>query len=620
LTAAGFDCAAAWLAEIERVPLEARVEARSIYAMIAGAAARTPDATAFALVPDGDPDGEPEHRSYAELLSGVNRAANLFHEIAGPGAVVALLLPNVFPSHLAFWGAETVGVGFPINHFLTAEGIAALIGRAKATVLVAPGSRLDADTAAKVPAVARLAPGLKHIFRIGDGEPWPCAADDFMAALAARPDHAPPHALDDQRTVDAAYFCTGGTTGLPKIVRQSHWNQIANSWMFAESYRLRPGATSLCGIPLFHVPGAFLGGLSAFAFGATVVQLTARGYRHPNVLPNFWRLVARYRPSVLGAVPTVIATLAEQPVAGNDISSVESLVVSAAAMPGPLLRAFEEKVGLRILEAYGQTECTSSIASTPAHCPRKIGSVGVRKPFMDLRVARLDEGGRFERWCAADEIGTVLCKGPNVTPGYLEPSHNEALWVADGWLNSGDMGRLDADGYLWLTGRQKDLIKRGGHGIDPRVIEETLSQHPAVALCAAIGKPDSRLGEVPVAYVTLKPSHEVDAAELIDFCRELIAERAAVPKEIVVIERMPLTGVGKIFKPELRRHAIARVLEEQLGERFGAAAGLRVTVRPDDRWGTVARITLPIGKAELRGEVEALVGRFAVRCEVSDTD
>jgi fatty-acyl-CoA synthase len=598
------------------VPLEQRVDARSIHALIAGAAARTPTATAFALVPNGDPDEEPERRTYAELLSGVNRAANLFHGIGG-GTVVALLLPNVFPSHLAFWGAEATGVAFPINHFLAPEGIAALIERAGATVLVAPGSSLDPDTAAKVPAITKAAPGLERIFRIGDGEPWPCEAADFMTALAAQPDRAPPGAADDRRAADAAYFCTGGTTGLPKIVRQTHWNQIANSWMFAESYRLRPGATSLCGIPLFHVPGAFLGGLSAFAFGATVVQLTARGYRHPAVLRNFWPLVARYRPSVLGAVPTVIATLAEQPVAGNDISSVESLVVSAAAMPGSLLHAFEEKVGLRILEAYGQTECTSSIASTPAHCPRKVGSVGVRKPFMDVRIAKLDDRGAFDRWCAADEIGTIVCKGPNVTPGYLDPAHNQSLWVADRWLNTGDMGRVDADGYLWLTGREKDLIKRGGHGIDPRVIEEALSQHPAVALCAAIGKPDQYLGEIPVAYVTLKPSQKTDAATLIDFCQPLIAERAAVPREIVILERMPLTGVGKIFKPELRRDATARVLEQQLLERFGDV-GFRVAVVPHDRWGTVARVTLPSGKTGLRDEVEALVGRFALRCELAD--
>src|SRR5262245_27021068 len=179
-------------------------------------------------------------------------------------------------------------------------------------------------------------------------------------------------------------------------------------------------------------------------------------------------------------------------------------------------------------------------------------------------------------------------RGPQVTPGYLNPRHDRGAMLADGWLDSGDLGRLDADGYLWLTGRAKDLIIRGGHNIDPAIIEDALHAHSEVALAAAVGRPDAYAGEVPVAYVQLRPGSRRDEAELMAHVRERIGERAAIPKAIRIRESLPVTPIGKIFKPALRLAEMAETAKEAL-----AAEGLqaqRVEARSDPKHGSVVAI------------------------------
>ena len=172
----------------------------------------------------------------------------------------------------------------------------------------------------------------------------------------------------------------------------------------------------------------------------------------------------------------------------------------------------------------------------------------------------------IKRECGVDEIGVVVVKGPSVTPGYLEPKYNDGVFTRDGWFNSGDLGRFDADGYLWLTGRVKDVIIRGGHNIDPTVIDETLLKHREGLLAAAVSKPDAYAGELPGAYVQLVPGARVSAEEIREFALAHIPERAAAPKDIIIVERMPLTDVQKPAKVELRRDAARRAFHEVLAD------------------------------------------------------
>ncbi len=174
-----------------------------------------------------------------------------------------------------------------------------------------------------------------------------------------------------------------------------------------------------------------------------------------------------------------------------------------------------------------------------------------------------------------------------VFKGYLKAENNQSIWVEGDWFNTGDLGRQDADGYFWLTGRSKDLIIRGGHNIDPQVIEEAMHKHPAVAMAAAVGKPDERVGELPAVYIQLKPGYNVSIDELLQHAQQTISERAAIPKDIWLIEQIPVTAVGKTFKPELRLDAMRRTLLERLGD---LAETLQVKVRPDSQYGMHADI------------------------------
>ena len=289
-------------------------------------------------------------------------------------------------------------------------------------------------------------------------------------------------------------------------------------------------ARFFCGLPLFHVNGQLVTGLSPWSRGGHVVIGTPQGYRDKAVFEQFWAIVEHYRVNAFSGVPTVYAALLQTPLGSHDVSSVEFGYCGAAPMPTELFRSSEAKTGIRILEAYGLTEggCVSSV--NPPDAEPRIGSVGLRLPYQDMTVMILDEAGAFLRFADVDEPGVLAIKGPNVFSGYVNPIHNAGLWIDCGgerWLNTGDLARQDADGYFWLTGRKKELIIRGGHNIDPKLIEEPLHRHPDVALAAAIGRPDSRAGETPVLYVQLKAGATASQTELLEYASAHIPERGA---------------------------------------------------------------------------------------------
>ena len=254
----------------------------------------------------------------------------------------------------------------------------------------------------------------------------------------------------------------------------------------------------------------------------------------------------------------------------------------------------------------------------PPYGERRVGSVGLRVPYQEMKSVRLDAAGNYERDCEPGEIGVIAIRGPHVFAGYKQQQHNRGLWIDDGsgrpWLNTGDTGRRDRDGYFWLTGRIKELIIRGGHNIDPAAIEGSLNEHPAVVLAAAIGRPDPLVGEVPIAYVTLKAGAKASTEELLALVGETVGERAAVPKAIKIIEQMPLTAVGKIFKPQMRWRAIEDAYREALTELGSLVEILAVSAGPDEIHGTLVRIRLkPAADSEpteIKTKVAEILGRY----------
>jgi len=370
-----------------------------------------------------------------------------------------------------------------------------------------------------------------------------------------------------------------------------------------------------CGLPLYHVNAQLVTGLLPWILGDHVVLGTPEGYRGRGVIARFWEIVAHYRVSRFSGVPTIYSALLDVLVGKNDISSLESAICGAAPMPAKLIDLFEAKTGVQIAEGYGLTEAACVSSLNPPLGEKRPGSIGLRLPYQQMRAIILDEAGRFQRAAQTDEIGTLVIKGPNVFVGYLDPRYNKDLWIEiDGeqWLNTGDLGRQDSDGYFWLAGRRKELIIRGGHNIDPKLIEEALHKHPAVAVAAAVGSPDAYAGVVPVAYVQTKPGALVTEEELLDFAAARIPERAAIPKRVRIAHQLPLTGVGKIFKPALQQQEIENVIRSE-AETAGVAI-INIALDRDPQLGLVARIRTA-GGANL---LQAALDRYAFNSEVRD--
>ena len=295
---------------------------------------------------------------------------------------------------------------------------------------------------------------------------------------------------------------------------------------------------------------------------------TPEGYRNSDVFRCFLDILRTYRIKWFSAVPTILSRLLKQfedPV--TDLS-VEFVAVGAAPVSVELASSFQSRFGIKALEVYGLTEATALCSMCPQYANSSIGSIGIRLPYVNMRPVKLDHSGCFQRFCKPDEVGTLAVRGPTVFKGYLHDANNVDVWIEDSegrrWLNTGDLGKVDEKGYFWLVGRAKELIIRGGHNIDPKIIEEVFYAHPKVSLVAAVPRPDEDLGEVPVVYVTLNSPAAVSEAELLRFAAENIPERGAIPKVVNIIERMPVTAVGKIFKPELVDREFTYIAKEKL--------------------------------------------------------
>jgi len=605
---------------IEAVPIEERLAGlNSTYDAIARSAARTPDAIALAFLPNGDPDAAPVEVTYRELLSRVTQTANAFHALGvGSTDVVSYVLPNLLETHYAIWGGEAAGIVNAVNPLLEPDQIAHILNAVESRVLVTVGPALNAALWQKIEAVRRQVPSLKAVLLVGEG----AGQADDVRSFARELEQQPADRLVSGRRIArsdlASCFHTGGTTGLPKVARHTHFNELADAWSTNVMAGLGARDTLVCGLPLFHVNGVVVTGIAPFMVGARVLILGAEGFRSRTAIQHFWRTVERFRATFFSAVPTIYSALLGVPMDRADVSTLRYAICGAAPMPPELIRKFEQATGVKILEGYGLTEGTCVSSVNPRDGDRRVGSIGFRIPYQQMKAVVFDQAGRYARDCATDETGHLVIKGPNVFPGYKDERANRGIWIADGWLDTGDLARQDSDGRFWLTGRQKDLIIRGGHNIDPSIIEEALMRHPAVQMAAAVGRPDAYAGELPTAYVALRSGCTATPDELLAFAKAAIPERAAVPSEVVVSDSIPVTAVGKIYKPELRFDASRRVLEAAL--RGIDAATFEVSVAADPRHGTLAKVVgMPWqGDARaLEAAVREALDRFTVRYELS---
>jgi fatty-acyl-CoA synthase len=602
----------AGLADIEALERRSYAEcnpAKTVLDVFAQSAARAPNDTALIFLSDADPDAPVRRFTFAEMHARIVRAANLFASLGiGPADTVSLLLPALPETYFALFGAETAGIGNPINFLLSPEQIADLLRVAETKVLVALGPTPGFDIWDKVEAVRKVLPEVKIL-----------SVEEFATLLDKQPSDRLVGVTPPTADRIAAYYHTGGTTGSPKLAQHSHANQCYTAWVIPQMFDLGRDDAILNGLPLFHVAGSLDFGLAAFASGGTVVLPTATGLRNPAVIANHWRISAKHKITWIGGVPTSMAGLLNVPVGDADISMFKFACSGGQALPMETALEFERRFQRPIRQVFGMTECAGITTIVPRHADNKVGSAGLRLPFERIEMAKLDGNGEIASFCAKGESGVLAIKGPHVSPGYRDPRQNQGTFTKDGWLISGDLGHIDSEGWLFITGRSKDLIIRSGHNIDPAIIEEAANTHPAVLLSAAIGMPDEYAGELPVLFVTLRPEQKATAAELLEHLAQKIAERPALPKEVHIIDTMPVTGVGKIFKPALRWRMIEQVFTERLQ---GATDGVDVAVNVGERPGTGVVASVSVGsvpvaqRSTLGDRIAAVLGKFAVRHEI----
>ena len=603
------------LPEIEEIPLSARGLPESTYDVVMRAAALWPDRTAITVLPDARNWQQPVARTFSQLARDVTRTANMLRAYGiGRTNAVALIAPNCDELITATLAAEAVGVAAPINGALSAGHVTELVRLSGARVLIAAGPELDAHSwrTARTLAESGVVDTVLLLQPTGVAAARPAPRIDgvTVAYLSQEAETCDGSGLSGAPAASgnlAALFHTGGTTGTPKLAAHTHGNEVADAWMVAAGDILGEDSVIFAALPLFHVNALVVTLLSPLLRGQQVVWAGPLGYRDPALYGNFWKIVEHYRLAAMSAVPTVYQALARRPVDAN-ISSMRSAVVGASPLPDAVRKDFESHTGIRLVEGYGLTETTCASARSFRDYPR-LGSVGQRLPYQQIKAVRIDDDGGWHDM-ARGQVGTVVISGPTVMPGYVIGRTAEGFALDglgklnDGWLDTGDLAFLDDDDFVYLAGRAKDLIIRGGHNIDPAVIEDALLMHPDVTAAAAVGRPDVHAGEVPVGYVTLRSGSTATSDELRAFAAEHVTEPAAAPKLVSILDALPVTAVGKLYKLPLRADSAKLAVSEALR---GLPGIVRVETHIDN--GSLA-LLISLAAAADRHAVEEILGRY----------
>ncbi len=490
-----------------------------------------------------------------------NLAGALAREGIGPGDRVALYLPNCPAYPIALFAALRLGaIAVPVSPLYHGDDLRRLVEDAEPRVFVTveflypnllPVRAATSRASVFVARLREFYPALKRPFvnvvlrRRGFSTAMPSAPWVRSYHRAVRtPATVPIHASDPATTVAVLQY-TGGTTGIPKAAMLTHRNLVANvTQVHAWNTVCTPGEEVVLGsIPFFHVYGLTVGLLLGLLEGGAIVPQTRPDVR------ELLHLIRTYHPTQFPAVPALYQGLVQQPdLARYDLHSIRFCISGSAPLPLELQRRFEEATGGHLIEGYGLSEASPVTHANPVEGERRAGSIGLPLPETDQRVVDLASGTTV---LAPGEVGELDVRGPQVMLGYYGRPDETRLVLRDGWLLTGDIARIDADGYAYIVDRKKDLINVGGLKVYPREVEEVLLQHPGVTEAAAVGVLDAELGEVPKAYVVRTAGSSVTAEELIEFVRGRIAHYKA-PRTIEFRASLPRSGVQKVLRRVLR--------------------------------------------------------------------
>ena len=479
--------------------------------------------------------------SYRELdeLSG-RVGAGLRSAGLAPGQVVALQLPNIPQFLIAYFGALKAGlVVLPLNPLLMAPELEYHLTDSAAAMLIGfEGLHAEAVKACETTGVPL------YLVSAGQGgdSPLPDGTRPVTELVSTAPLDEPGGDVEARDPDDTAVLVyTSGTTGKPKGAELTHFQLYMNCTVAGGLFGARSDDVVLAVLPFFHVFGL-----------SSVINVFVRYGGCLSILPRFspasaLGTIEADRCTVIGGVPTMLHALAQADTTGRDLSALRVAVSGGASLPEDVMRTFEAKYGIEVLEGYGMTE-TASSSSFNRPGDRKVLSIG--KPLWGVRM-RVADANDQPLPPGREHVGELLIRGHNVMKGYLRRPEATAETLRGGWLHTGDLGYVDSDGFYFIVDRAKDLVIRGGYNVYPREIEEVLYAHPGILEAAVIGKPDERLGEEVVAVVALRSGASVTAEEIIAYCRERLAAYK-YPREIRFMAELPKGPSGKILKAALR--------------------------------------------------------------------
>jgi long-chain acyl-CoA synthetase len=504
--------------------MPARVPATVVH-MLAEAARNSPQAEALV---SGD-----RRLSYSEYVSCAAGFASELQALGARGERVATLLGNSIEVCVAAFGALAAGAQHvPLNALYSPRELDLILRDAAPCVLVA-----DAALAASVVPLAAAA-GVPHVIVTGAGH----RLLDAWRGAGLRLENVP----DREHLALLQY--TGGTTGRSKGVNLTHRAIATNVAQREGLLPTRAGERILCMMPVSHSYGMAMGLFLAPYCGGTLVLL-------PRYVPDdVLAAVEKERITVFPGSPTVFTgLLAHARFAATDWSSVHTCYSGASALPEQTLKRWRDAVGAPVYEGYGQTEAGPVLSFNPVRGAVKPGSVGIPLSQTEIQIVDVETGTRV---LAVGERGEIRARGPQIMQGYRNLPEETAQTLRGGWLYTGDIGEFDAEGYLFIRDRKKDMLIVGGYNVYPRELEDVLVMHAAVLDAAVVGVRDDYRGELPVAFVALRPGANTDGEELLAHCRANLA-RYKVPTRIRIVDALPKTSVAKTDKKTLREWAAA---------------------------------------------------------------
>jgi long-chain acyl-CoA synthetase len=478
--------------------------------------------------------------TYEEVWDQVRRCATALASLrVRKGDRVALMLPNCPQYVVAYYGTlRAGGIVAQVNPLYTPRELRHVLRSSGAETIVV------AD--ALYPVVQAVLPDvdLKRVLvaRFKGGARLGPEARSFEEALAGATGEPPPVEVGPQDVAALQY--TGGTTGVSKGAMLTHDNLVVNCYqsLACAPDRLPPGDGRILNVlPLFH------------AYGLLVMNTSVASGYELILLPRFdlqevMDTIRATRPTHFPGVPTMYVAVNSFPNAEDyGVGSIKYCNSGAAPMPVEVMQAFENRFGAKILEGYGLSEASPFTHGHPPAARRKPGSVGIPAPDTDCEIVDIETGTRV---LPAGDTGEIRIRGPQVMAGYWQMPEETAVALRDGWLYTGDIGKMDEDGYLYIVDRKKDMIIASGYNVYPRDVEEVIYEHPAVQECCVAGVPDAYRGETVKAYVVARPGTSLDADELIRFCKERLAAYK-VPKIVEFRASLPKTAVGKILRRQL---------------------------------------------------------------------